>query len=85
MKYQRGISVCSVPLLKAAVKCLCHLVRQRRETAVSVELLMSPQVTRLGFACRQSKVADWQACFIARDFGVSLKNRPEMSPLPVPH
>lgn len=84
MKYQGGISVHSVLLLKAVVKCLYRLVRPRREIAVSVELLMSPQVTQLGFACKQSKVADWQACFVARDFRALLKNRPEISPLPVP-
>lgn len=83
MKYQGGISVRSVLLLKAVVKCLCHLVRPRRETAVSIGLLMSPLVTRLGFACKQSKVADWQACFIARDFRALLKNSPEISHLPV--
>lgn len=84
MKYQGGISVHSVLLLKAVVKCLYRLVRPRREIAVSVELLMSPQVTQLGFACKQSKVADWHACFVARDFRALLKNRPEISPLPVP-
>lgn len=84
MKYQGGISARSVLLLKTVVKGLCHLVRPQREIAVSVESLMSPQVTQLGFACKRSKVADWQVCFIARDFRALLKNRPEISPLPVP-
>lgn len=72
-------------LLKAVVKCLCRLVRPRHETAVSVELLMSTQVTRVGFACRQSKVADGQACLILGDFRAWLKNRPLTAPLLLPH
>lgn len=48
-------------LLKVVVKCLCRLVKPQYETAGSVELLMSPMVTCLGFVCKQSKVADRQA------------------------
>mgnify|MGYP001861202573 CR=1 FL=1 len=71
----------STLLLKAVVKCLCRLVRPQHETVVSVELLMSPQVTCLGFVCKHSKVADGQAHLISRDVGAFLKSGPVISPL----
>lgn len=68
-------------LLKVVVKCLCRLVRPQHKTAVSVELLMSPRVTCLGFVCKQSKVADGQAHLTSRDVRAFLKSGPVISPL----